>query len=125
LRSNPYSHPKKKRAAGPLRSNSDSGPLRALLCQTFTLPVGYVSRTTSSDAPKARYEQQGDDIGPKRASEEDIATTALPDNDAIAEFEFKPPLQRVEAGNVENQTIEMREATPVHEGAGLRRSNRM
>ena len=35
----------KKNAAGPLRSNSDSGPLRALLCQTFTLPVGYVSCT--------------------------------------------------------------------------------
>jgi hypothetical protein len=34
----------KKNAAGPLRSNSDSGPLHALLCQTFTLPVGYVSR---------------------------------------------------------------------------------
>ncbi len=33
----------KKNAAGPLRSNSDSGPLRALLCQTFTLPMGYIS----------------------------------------------------------------------------------
>jgi len=36
---------KKKGATSPLRSNSDSGPpLRALFCQTFTLPVGYVSR---------------------------------------------------------------------------------
>jgi hypothetical protein len=34
----------KKKNGGPLRSNSDSGSLRALLCQTFTLPVGYVSR---------------------------------------------------------------------------------
>ena len=33
----------KKNAAGTLRSNSDSSLLRALLWQTFTLPVGYVS----------------------------------------------------------------------------------
>jgi hypothetical protein len=79
--------------------------------------------TTSTDAPKTRYEQQGDDIGLERTGEGDTATTTLSNNDTIAEFEFEPPLQH-EAENVENQTIEVREITPVHEGARLQRSNR-
>ena len=41
----------KKNAASPLQSNSDSSPLRALLYQTFTLPVGYVSRISNDEMP--------------------------------------------------------------------------
>jgi hypothetical protein len=76
------------------------------------------NQNTPSNALKARDERPQE---AERISEEGITTPAS-ENDIMGEIE--PPLQLAEAENVENQTIGMREETPVHEGAGLRRSNR-